>query len=102
EIVRERGVWKRVKSSRYARRITANTPIEIGGPARGSTLMQTSADPNGVLALGTFGNCAGGETPWATYLTAEENIQDYFGNASLLAKERGKDDRIVVAHQRFG
>jgi uncharacterized protein len=102
EIVRERGVWQRVKASRYARRITANTPIDIGGPARGSMLMRTSADPNGVSALGTFGNCAGGETPWGTYLTAEENIHDYFGNFALLQKDRGKDDRIVDAHRRFG
>lgn len=102
EIVRERGAWRRVKSSRYARRITANTPIAIGGPARGAELMRTQADPDGVLALGTFGNCAGGRTPWGTYLTAEENIQDYFGNLSLLEKERGAHDRIVTAHRRWG
>lgn len=101
EIVRERGAWRRVKNSRYARRITANTPIDIGGPARGAELMRTAADPDGVRALGTFGNCAGGRTPWGTYLTAEENIQDYFGNYALLQKERGADDHIVASHGRW-
>lgn len=102
ELVREQGAWRRVKTSRFARRITANTPIAIGGPARGSELMRTPDDPQGVLALGTFGNCAGGRTPWGTYLTAEENIQDYFGNFSLLEQERGAHDRIVAAHRRWG
>lgn len=101
EVIRERGVWTRVKDSRYARRITANTPIDIGGPARGAALMQTRSDPNGVRALGTFGNCAGGRTPWGTYLTAEENIQDYFGNYALLQNERGADDHVVASHARF-
>ncbi len=101
EVVRERGAWRRVKDSRYARRITANSPIDIGGPARGAVLMQTQGDPRGVRALGTFGNCAGGRTPWGTYLTAEENIQDYFGNYSLLQKERGLHDHIVASHERY-
>ncbi len=101
EVVRERGVWKRMKDSRYARRITANTPIDIGGPARGAALMRTKDDPNGARALGTFANCAGGQTPWGTYLTAEENIQDYFGNYALLQKARGRHDHVVASHERY-
>jgi secreted PhoX family phosphatase len=102
EIVRERGAWRRVKNSRYARRITATTPIDIGGPARGAALMRTAADPNGTRALGTFANCAGGRTPWGTYLTAEENFQDYFGNYALLQQQRGADDPVVLAHACYG
>ena len=81
EIARVGGRWQLVKDSRFNRRITAETPMDIGGPARGAALMRTQADPDGVRALGTFGNCAGGETPWGTYLTAEENIQDYFAQS---------------------
>ncbi|MGH8178858.1 MAG: PhoX family protein [Steroidobacter sp.] len=101
EIVRERGRWRFVKNSRFNRRITANTPIDIGGPARGAALMRTKDDPQGVQALGTMGNCAGGRTPWGTYLTAEENIQDYFGNLADLKGRRDVDPFITESHRRW-
>jgi len=99
EIARERGRWKMVKDSRFNRRITADTPMDIQGPARGAALMRTHADADGKLALGTFGNCAGGETPWGTYLTAEENIQDYFGNFDDLRARRDVDAYIIDSHR---
>ncbi len=95
------GRWQMVKDSRFNRRITAETPIDIGGPARGAALLRTQADPEGVRALGTFGNCAGGETPWGTYLTAEENIQDYFGNLEQLKARSDVDPYIVESHRRW-
>jgi secreted PhoX family phosphatase len=101
EVRRERGRWKFVKDSRYNRRITAETPIDISGPARGSALLRTKNDPAGVLALGTMANCAGGQTPWGTYLTAEENIQDYFGNLDQLTGRTDIDPFVLEAHRRF-
>jgi secreted PhoX family phosphatase len=101
EIVHERGRWKMLKDSRYNRRITAQTPIDIGGPARGASLLRTKQDPQGVRVLGTLGNCAAGETPWGTYLTTEENIQDYFGNLTDLKARRDVDPFVVDAHSRF-
>lgn len=101
EVARERGRWKMVKDSRFNRRITADTPMDIAGPARGAALMRTHADPEGKVALGTFGNCAGGLTPWGTYLTAEENIQDYFGNMDQLRERRDIDAHIVDSHRHW-
>lgn len=82
--------WRVVRPSRYARRIHANTPMAIGGPARGHKLMRTEADPQGVEILGTLNNCANGQTPWGTYLTCEENWDGYFVNDSgtLSANEK--------------
>ncbi len=72
------GRWQMVRPSPYARRLTANTPFAVGGPAAGHVLMRTADDPEGRTVLGTFNNCAAGRTPWGTYLSGEENWRDYF------------------------
>lgn len=73
------GKWKVVTDSPFNRRITASTTeMEISGPAAGHPRLQTSKDPSGRSVIGTFNNCAGGITPWGTYLMAEENIHGYF------------------------
>jgi secreted PhoX family phosphatase len=48
------GKWQMVRPSKYARRITANTPFAVGGPCAGHPMMRTAADPQGVTVLGTM------------------------------------------------
>ncbi len=59
-----------VFNSPYNRRIDGRTPIRM-----------VSERPilKGKQAIGTLGNCAGGFTPWGTYLTCEENYHDFYG-----------------------
>jgi secreted PhoX family phosphatase len=85
EVKRENGTWRVVHGSKYGRRIDADTPMDIAGPAAGHARMSTSADPSGRRMHGMINNCGGGLTPWGTWLTCEENFHGYFWGA--LAEE---------------
>ncbi|MEX1223879.1 MAG: PhoX family phosphatase, partial [Pirellulales bacterium] len=80
EIEREaNGSWRIVPDAKYARRITARkTEMRLSGPAAGSPRLRTSVDAEGKRVIGMLNNCAGGMTPWGTFLTCEENFHGYF------------------------
>ncbi|TFL15953.1 PhoX family protein [Jannaschia formosa] len=99
----EDGKWAVVRDSRYNRRITAETPMTISGPAAGHAKMQTNADPSGTEVLGTFNNCAGGITPWGTWLMAEENFNGYFWGEEDNAEQEGlEDEPAKILYARYG
>lgn len=83
--------WTYVRGGARNRRITADTPFVLDGPAAGSDLLKTVADPEGRIALGTVNNCAGGVTPWGTILSGEENIQNV-----LCAPESERNERYGI------
>ncbi|MEU2258972.1 PhoX family protein [Streptomyces sp. NPDC019645] len=70
------------------RRLTATSEFRLTGPAAGSDLLKTSADPTGTKVLGTLNNCAGGTTPWGTTLHGEENFNQYFANGTSATDKR--------------
>ncbi len=118
ELRRLSGKWSVVKSSPLGRRLTANTPMAVSGPAAGHALMKTvefnitatgstatGNTSNGRTCNGTANNCAHGITPWGTYLTCEENWNGYFGTVGDLpatGDTRKLYDRYGVTKDGFG
>lgn len=95
------------------RRITPFTPVQFTGPAARHPWIQSAAAvvnaaepdrgapaPADAVRCGTLANCAGGLTPWGTYLTAEENFHSVFFStdrdaaASIADTDHQRDARM--------
>ena len=90
----EDGAWRVVRDPARGglnRRITPFTPVLFEGPASthpwitAAGAAMNAREPGGAagtIACGTMANCAGGVTPWGTYLTSEENFNYTFWNSN--------------------
>jgi len=102
EVEMEAGRWRVVPNSRYARRVTAlTTEMVLSGPAAGHARLRTSEDPTGRRVVGMLNNCAGGTTPWGTWLTGEENFHGYFLGELGDHPEARNHKRYGVPSSRF-
>jgi uncharacterized protein len=72
------GLWTVVTDSDFARRFDARTSILLSGPVAGTPVVGGATE-----VIGTLGNCSGGQTPWMTALSCEENYQSYYGEDSV-------------------
>ncbi len=96
ELVNSGDGFEVVADSPLNRRITATTEMHLTGPAAGHDRLKTAGDPEGMTVLGTLNNCAGGVTPWGTYLMAEENFHGYFKG------DLPEDHPEYANHSRYG
>ncbi|WP_375588015.1 PhoX family phosphatase [Hoeflea alexandrii] len=78
EIRKQDGKWIPVLDGKMNRRLHLGTEMALTGPAAGHDRLKTNADTSGTKVFGTLNNCAGGVTPWGTWLMAEENFHGYF------------------------
>ncbi|WP_395448450.1 PhoX family protein [Aminobacter sp. UC22_36] len=96
EIRKDAGKWQVVRDGKLNRRITSTTEMQLTGPAAGHDRLKTNADASGTKVFGTLNNCAGGVTPWGTYIMAEENFHGYFGG------ELAADHPEAANYKRLG
>lgn len=101
QVERRRGQWRVVRDAQpgagFNRRISAFAPVIFDGPAAQHRWVVAGAAsvnafepgaPVGTVPCGTLSNCAGGVTPWGTYLTSEENFNFSYGFTQANAPAR--------------
>lgn len=121
----ERGAegWRAVKDAQpgagHNRRVTPFTPVVFSGPAAQHRWITEAAafvnanavsapyepKPEGAVLCGTLANCAGGQTPWGTYLSAEENFNSAFTASDFRAaplRTANDDGAFVLDCANFG
>ncbi len=76
--------WMVQKNSDFNRRFHGRTPIPF---SHGSQIQGSGS------AMGTIANCAGGKTPWNTFLTSEENYDEFYGDVRWV---NGKREFVAV------
>ena len=101
EVAKSAGKWAYVPGSSQNFRLTALSPIEIAGTARGHAQLITKYSPTGTMTRGTLNNCGTGKTPWGTFLTGEENWFGYFTRGAADDAARG-NDKSVTSLKRYG
>ena len=98
------------------RRITPFTPVLFAGPAArhpwiaAASAAVNAAEPDrsggrapaDAVRCGTQANCAGGLTPWGTYLTAEENFDGLFAGSEQDTAAARRDDAYALDASSFG
>lgn len=103
ELTKQNAGWSYVLDSLYNRRVNAQTPVRIGGPAAHladiRAFMITAYDTTGATARGTLNNCGHGTTPWGTYLACEENWAVYF---NMPAGSPALDAKTTESRRRYG
>ncbi|HSW20692.1 MAG TPA: PhoX family phosphatase [Ramlibacter sp.] len=103
EVQRKANAYSYDPSSPYNRRVTPNTPMQLNGPVRASSLAATQYSPNGTACRGTINNCGTGLTPWGTYLSGEENWAGYFTRSATDNAARALvDAKSVASLNRYG
>ena len=98
------GRWDVVGDSRYSRRITAglNERIAADGPAVADVFERHDVDGLRGAIQGMHSNCSGGETPWGTVLTCEENV-NFWVPDDVDAAGRGKvGGRLNTLGTKYG
>lgn len=104
--------WTPLAGAPRNRRITPFTPVEFSGPAAAHPWIRAASDfvnaqetgTRGVRC-GTYANCAGGQTPWGTYLTAEENFNSLFTASDERApalRAAREEDAYILDGANFG
>jgi secreted PhoX family phosphatase len=103
EVRKEAQGWQVVADSRFNRRITPQTWMQIAGPAAGHPSLRTLNSASGTMSRGTINNCASGPSPWGTYLTCEENWAGYFYRPAATDNvARGPGSKAVQSLTRYG
>ncbi len=89
EVKKDNGEWKVLYNSPYNRRLDSYTKIPFAWNEKiaGSK-----------IAEGTMGNCAGGYTPWGTFLTCEENYDMFWGEVD---RKGNKQDDSWLKWNKF-